>query len=115
MSKFQNPTGNAGLNDLVEVIDFVFAAKDTLQAAKADDGKISLRDFPLILGLFDDADAAYNGIENVPNTWVHATEEERTAVLEYFKEKFDLDDDRVERKIEKAVEGLLAFYEAAAA
>lgn len=112
---FNNPTANQGLNDLVEVIDFVFAAKDALTAAKADDGKISLRDFPVILGLFAPADAAYAGIENIPSVWANTTEEERDAVLQYFKDKFDLLDDKVEYKIEKALEGVLAFYEAVAA
>jgi hypothetical protein len=106
---------NQGLKDLVEVIDFVFLAKDAFNEAKANDGKITLRDFPIVLGIFDDADDAITGIENIPAAWQEATTEERLAVVQYFNAKFDIPNDRVEEKIEKALQGILFLYEAAIA
>lgn len=106
---------NAGLQQLVEVLDFLFAGKDALVQAKENDGKISLRDFPIIVSLFDDADEAYTGVELIPAAWNAATDEERAELVAYFAAQFDIDDDRTERRIEKAVAGLVNLYEAVTA
>lgn len=108
--QFQNPTGNAGLNDLVELLDFGFQFKDAVVAAKAD-GKISLADFPLLFSLFAPAEAAFEGIENIPANWHNATDDERRAILDYFNQKFDLTDDRTEGKIEKFLAAFVLIYE----
>lgn len=100
MKRFEN---NQGLNDLIEVIDFTFTALEALKAAKANDGKIDLKDFPLLFPILMSASPAVEGIANIPQSWAASSEQERTEVLEYFKTRFDLPDDNLEVKIEKLV------------
>jgi hypothetical protein len=89
--------------DLVEVVDFAFNIVDALKAAKENDGKIDFKDFPFLFPLFDDAQAAVDGWDNIGNSWRNSTEEERTQVIDRFKQRFDLPNDQVEAKIEKAI------------
>ena len=103
---------NQGLVELAEVLDFAFTAKDALKAAKENDGKISIRDWPLLFGIIDEADEAYTGIEMIPAAWESASDDERAEVVAYFCQEFDLPNDVVELKIEKALKALVLVYEA---
>lgn len=100
MAKFEN---NPGLNDLVEVIDLGFNMIEAVKSAKENDGKIDFKDFPLLFPLFDDTSKAVEGIENAGPAWKQSTEEERKQVIAHFNERFDLPDDALEAKVEKAL------------
>lgn len=89
--------------DLVEVINLAFNLVDALKTAKANDGKIDLKDFPLLFPLFDDAQVAVEGWDNIGASWRDSNEEQRTEVINHFKQRFDLPNDQVEAKIEKAI------------
>ncbi len=92
-----------GLQELVEAIDFIFLTVDAVKAAKEDGGGINLGDWNKVLKVVDSADTAYEGVELIPNAWVNATEEEKNVVWLYFSNKFDIANDVIEVKIEKAV------------
>jgi hypothetical protein len=89
--------------NLIEAIDFAFNLVEALKAAKENDGKINLFDFPLLFPLFDDAQAAIEGWEEIGTAWRNSNEEERAEVINHFKLRFDLPDDQLEAKIEKAI------------
>lgn len=98
MANFEN---NPGLKDLVEVIDLGFDVVAAIKTAKANDGKINLMDFPVLLPLFESTSNAIEGIENALPAWQAASFEDRNLVIAHFNERFDLPNDKLEAKIEK--------------
>lgn len=92
-----------GLKDAVEIIEFVFATAKVVKDAKGDGGGINFADLPKVFTLIDPADRAFDGYEGVPAAWKLATDEQKEVVYDYFVEQFDLPNDVVEGKIEKAV------------
>lgn len=96
------PVFNSGLDEAVDVLEFVFNLRDAVDKAK-EDGKVDLRDAYLVFPLIEDAQEAYEDIAAVPKAWKLATDEEKEKVYQYFAERFDLPNDVVEMKVEKAV------------
>jgi len=92
---------NAELNELVQLIDFTFTLIDALTQAKQNDGKIDLRDFPLLFPVIMTASPAFDNISVIPNAWMNSSQEDRDAIVAYFKTRFDLPNDEIEVKIEK--------------
>lgn len=106
--RFASSTGNAGLNDLVEVMAFGFDLANTIIEAKSDGGGINIADVPKLFDLITPASKAFDGYENIPGAWQAATEEEKREVYQFFVDNFDITNDEVEAKVEKGV--LAALY-----
>lgn len=100
-----------GLNDIVEVIDFVFTSIDTVKQAKENDGVINLKDLFLLFPLVESGSVAVDGIENIPAAFAAASPEDRDAIRLYFNERFDIPNDVTEERIEKALEAIVILYE----
>ena len=92
-----------GLQDAVEIIDFVFISIEKAKQAKADGGGINLMDLPKAFDLIGPAQLAVDGYDRVPAAWKAASDEEKEVVYNHFADKFDLENDVVEAKVEKAV------------
>ena len=92
-----------GLKDTVEIIEFIFATVQVVKDAKGDGGGINFGDLPKVFNLIDPASRAYDGYEGVPAAWKIATDEQKEAVYNYFVDQFDLPNDVVEVKVEKAI------------
>lgn len=103
MQAFQSSTNNNPLDQLVEVAAFVFATIDTWKEAKADGGGINFLDLPKAFSLIADGKKAFDGIELIPGAWKNSTDAEKLEVYEYFTDRFDLANEVVEVKVEKAV------------
>lgn len=98
MIKLSNPN----LNDLVQVIDFGFNFSTALKTAKTNDGKVDFNDWALLFPLIGEAGVAYQGADTILQAWATASKEDRTAVMNYVKEKFVLTNKATEAKIEKS-------------
>ena len=107
MKQLNNPQ----LNDLVELLEFAFSTVAAIQQAKANDGKIDLKDFPLLWPVIMSASPAFSGLDNILPAWKSSTEEDRALVLEIFKDRFDLPNDELEASIEKLLQAGLLIAE----
>lgn len=103
MQAFKSSTGNNSLNELIEVVSFLFKTIDTWKEAKSDGGGLNVFDLPKAFNLIGAGKAAYEGIENIPGAWKNSTLDEKAEVYQYFVEHFDLPNDVVETKVEKGV------------
>lgn len=107
-------TENEGLRNLVEVLDFVFDGEEAIKKAKSD-GKVNFMDWPTFIGLIPEAETAYEGLATILPGYKNASIEERATVVDHFKQRFDLENDRIEFKVEKTIEGIACFVDAAVA
>lgn len=97
------------LTQTTQVLTLAFDVVDAIQAAKANDGKIDLFDFPLLFPLIASSQAGIKDIELVPTEWKNSTADERAEVITMFKTRFDIADDVLEAKIEKLLEALVTI------
>jgi hypothetical protein len=91
-----------GLQEAVEVIDFTLQLTEGIKLAKAD-GVINFADLQYVFPLLDSGNKAVKDAEEIPAAWKAATDDEKEVVYNYFANKFDIADDVLESKIEKAV------------
>lgn len=102
-----SPQGGT-MKNLKEILAVLFGLQAAFEQAKADDGKIGLSDIgffvpPLLLipPAIEDAKVALD-------EWKNADDAARADIKTYVIEEFDLEDDKLEAKIEA---GLKAFVE----
>ena len=55
-----------GIKEITDFYDLADHLIDVIKKAKADDGKVTVRDFPLFLQLPFKAADAFNGVEDIP-------------------------------------------------
>jgi len=103
MTKFVSSTANQPLDELVDVIAFLFTTVDTYKRAKGDGGGLNLLDIPKVFDLVRPGTQAYEGIELIPGAWANASTEEKYEVYAYFVDRFDLANDVAEQVVEKGV------------
>lgn len=95
--------------ETIELLDGVFAVVDATENSLKDDGKIDLKDSPKYFGALLKLPAAIGGAQKVPTELSHLSEEGKQEVLDYFAERFDLNDDELEAYIEDALRTGAAF------
>lgn len=82
--------------ETVEFLDFVFDLADATKAAKADDGKVNLKDAPKYFGAAWKAPAAIGGIEAIPKELSEHSPGGKQEVISYLLQRFNLADDELE-------------------
>mgnify|MGYP007046937907 CR=1 FL=1 len=90
-----------GIKEFEEVVDFGLSIGKAIGTA-LEDGKFDFTDVFTILPAFMGANAAIQGISDVPAEIADLDDEEYKALVEKFKQGFDLENDDVEVKIEMA-------------
>ena len=99
-----------GTQKIKEALDFGFGFAQTIKEALADDGKISgIGEYIKIAKSVKPALEVIKSIGEMKDEFVDLDPMERDEIVEYFSEKFDLDNDEVELKIEKAFALLLSI------
>lgn len=101
---------NPDLQNLVEILNFVFESKDMITSLK--EGNASDIKMRRVLDLLASLADAVQGYDKVLSGWKNAPQEQRTEVLEYFKLRFDLPNAELEAKLEKIIDGLVLIVEA---
>lgn len=102
---------NEGIKNLKELITFGFNLVDAVKEAKANDGKVDFKDWPLLFPLVGEAGVAVDQIETILKGWKEGSAEERTGVVILLKARFDIADDRLENKIEKVIDAVVLMLE----
>jgi hypothetical protein len=103
-----------GIDDIVDVLDFLFASKDAYVDARKD-GKVNWADLPKFIAPVTKLPPAINGIENIPAQGKDLSEDEITFLIERYKEHLPGDDERKRELILDAVEKGLLFASSIAA
>lgn len=102
---------NEGIQNLKEIVTFVFNLLDAVKTAKENDGKVDFKDWYLLFPLVGEGGVAVENAESILKGWKDGTPEERKEVVDLIKERFDLADDKLETKIEKALDALVLILE----
>lgn len=97
---------NDNLKELQELVDFLFDAPEIFLQAKAD-GKIDLRDLPLVWPLFTSAQDAYEDLGNPAARFRACSPEEKRTLFQKGKDRFDLEDDVLESLVERWLDAVV--------
>lgn len=97
---------NDNFKELQELLDFLFDAPEIFQQAKAD-GKIDLRDLPLVWPLFNSGQDAYENLGNPAARFRACTPDEKAALLQRAKDRFDIADDVLENLVERWLDAIV--------
>jgi hypothetical protein len=93
----------AGIQDTKEVLNFIFTLSDAVNKSLEDD-EFSWSDARYFLEPLRALKPALNEIQNVIPEIMDLDEWELQELVDYAKDKFDLDDDDAEEKIERVVD-----------
>jgi len=103
----------AGVKELQDVVRFGLAMGNALGEA-LEDGKLSMSDLFKVLPALMTANAALEGIGKVPEELKDLDESEYQGLVAEMKAEFNLENDDMEAKIEKAYEVALKVAQLAA-
>lgn len=92
------------MKNLLELINFGFNLVDAIKEAKANDGKVDFKDWPLLFPLIGEGGLAVEEIEKIVSEWKNGSAEQRAEVVALVKTRFDLENDILEEKIEKVLD-----------
>lgn len=90
-----------GIEELKKVVDFAADTHMSVDKSLAD-GKIDVADAPLLMAPAMSLFAMIGVITKVPAAFAELDEEEKSALIEYAKVKYDIADDKVEKLVEKS-------------
>ncbi|AHZ84634.1 hypothetical protein Bb109J_c1944 [Bdellovibrio bacteriovorus] len=82
----------------------VLALGTSVTAAKANDGKVDLKDFPLFLNPLTQLPAAITAGPAALEEYKNATPEQRDELTQWVRSEFNIENDKVEQKIEAAIQ-----------
>lgn len=99
-----------GIKELSEAIIFGISMGEALDLSLAD-GKIDLADLGILMGPFMKAPDAIEGIGKVKDEIKDLDAAEMEQIKQMVKDELDLSDDKLEEKIEAAVDFLGAIHE----
>lgn len=99
-----------GLVETKQAIDLAIAIGEGVELSLANDGKITLGDFPNFLAVFGKLLDGIDGIEDVPLEFAVATPEEIEELKAYINARLDLDDDKIEGFIEDSFKVVLDIF-----
>jgi hypothetical protein len=97
-----DPVEKQGIKELTEVIDFLFDVAEAVQNSN-EDGKITIGDAPKFLRGLMKAPAAIGGANVIPQEIADLSEEELKQITDRIKERFDIEDDKLEAYVENAI------------
>jgi len=89
-------------NEIKEGLDFVFSVQDAIVQATAD-GVVDATDLTVLFPVFNTAKKGFEGLGNPIERFKAFSDEQREAILDYVRERFDLTDDILEILIEDSL------------
>lgn len=101
-----------GIKETKELLEFGFALQKGI-VASLEDKKISLTDFPNFMPAIVKSTSAFGGIQQVKAEMLDLSDEEKKELIEFARDKFDLDDDDLEKLIEDTLVVLIDLFEIA--
>ncbi len=100
----------AGTKDTKELLIFGTTLASGIGRA-LEDGKLSLRDMSELFSIITTANAAFQGIQNVPEELKDLSKSELQILVAQMKADLDLPNDELEKTIEKGFDFLLKLYD----
>lgn len=91
-----------------ELLSFLLSVEAAFESAKADDGKITVKDAPLLLGPGMKMIPALDGVSKALPEVKSMTDEARAELLQKLKAEYDIADDKLEMKVEAGIDWILA-------
>jgi len=95
------------MQDTYELLSLALSLHVAFEAAKAD-GKVDLKDAPLLLGPMMKLPAAIGGVEKCVGELKAMDPAQRGELMAKLAEEYDIPNDKLEAKVEAGVEWLLA-------
>jgi hypothetical protein len=92
-----------GIKELKEALALAFGLGNVIKNATAD-GKVDFSDAVYLMELIPLLAPAVEGADQIPGELKDLDEAERVELMSFVKEKFDLEDDALEGKIEAGLE-----------
>jgi len=88
--------------EIKEGLEFVFSVQDAIVQATAD-GVVDTSDLQVLFPVFSTAKKGFEGLGNPIERFKNFSDEQRTAILDYVRERFDLPDNILEILIEDSL------------
>ena len=85
--------------EIMDVVLFGYELQEVIRKAEAD-GVVNWKDAQYLPSVGPSLYAAVKGFDAIPEGFKNLTEEDRVWVVESVKEKFDINDDRLEERVE---------------
>ncbi len=90
------------MNEIKEMLSFIFSLAEAIDKSVAD-GKISIADVPSFIDPIMKAQAAFMGLDKIKAEMQSMDEAKKAELMEWAKEEFDLENDRLEYMIENGL------------
>ena len=100
----------SGIKETKEMLGFVLSIGNAL-GASLEDGEVTIGDLTEFVAPLLEAGDAFAGAVSIPAELADLTEEERTELLTYAKEKFSIPEDNVEDVVECGFDTVVQIYE----
>jgi len=101
-----------GIEETKDLLDWGFVTFNAIGKATAD-GKVTLTDFPYFVPAISKAASAFGGIQAVAAEMLDLDDEESAELLEFARQRFDLENDRLEELIIETLDATLTLYKLA--
>lgn len=95
--------GKYGVEKICKVADFVIDLADSVVKAKKSDGKINVKDYPLFLDDLLAIPGTLSASKGAVNELKEMDTEDREAVKSHVAAKFDIDNEKAEKLVEKSI------------
>ncbi len=93
------------------VLAALFSLSQAVDQAEQNDGKIDLKDLPLLAGPAMLMPGAIAGAKEALNEFKSASKEDRAELNKWIEVTYDISDDKLERKIEVVLEAVVILGE----
>lgn len=91
-----------------ELLSFLLSLEAAFEQAKADDGKVTVKDAPLLLAPGMKLIPALDGVSKAVKEIESMADDARAELEAKLKSEFDIADDKLEMKIEAGVDWILS-------